>query len=74
MMYITKLEREIELFKSLIVREIERQNDKIKQATDTTDELYRRQLNSESKLSLIVARVYNLEQRRPFPRKQKGRR
>ncbi|MBR7928459.1 hypothetical protein KBI51_09810 [Aerococcaceae bacterium zg-ZUI334] len=74
MMYITKLEREIKLFTSLIVREIERQNDKIKQATDTTDELYRRQLNSEAKLSLVLARVYNLEQRRPFPRKQKGRR
>ncbi|MBK0347878.1 hypothetical protein JDW15_04365 [Aerococcaceae bacterium zg-ZJ1578] len=73
MMYITKLERETKLFTSLIVSEIEQQRDKIKQVTKTTDELYRRQLNSEAKLSLIVARVYNLEQRRPFPRKPKGR-
>ncbi|NEW64268.1 MULTISPECIES: hypothetical protein [unclassified Facklamia] len=44
------------------------------QSKQTLDDLYHEQLRVRGIISSLGNRIQRLEQRRPFPRKQKGRR
>ncbi|MBR7928435.1 hypothetical protein KBI51_09690 [Aerococcaceae bacterium zg-ZUI334] len=57
-----------------IEKTIEHNSYNIFQSKQTLDDLYHEQLRVRGVISSLGNRIHHLEQRRPFPRKQKGRR
>ncbi|MBS4462864.1 hypothetical protein JXA27_09980 [Aerococcaceae bacterium zg-B36] len=68
-----EFEEELVNFKDLVAKTLKIYHHDIKVTEETLDQLYSKQLKAVADMSMIAARVYNLEQRRPFPRKPKGR-
>ncbi|MBS4462835.1 hypothetical protein JXA27_09830 [Aerococcaceae bacterium zg-B36] len=68
------LKSELKALTDSVMEKQKRDLDKREEIVQMINNLYDQQFNIRAKIILLMTEVERLEQRRPFPRKQKGRR